>query len=851
MSPTSHQEEPKGHPISSSPTPDPARQSLLTRPPTVLLLLALLAAAIYSNTFSASFHFDDQLNIIENPWIKQLFYLRDLSGSRYVGFLTFALNYHFGGLSVFGYHLVNLLIHITNGFLVYVLVRLLFRASDTSGAARTTTASWIALAAALLFVVHPIQTQAVTYIVQRFTSLAAMFYLLTVVCYLYWRLSPPDRKSRNLWYAGALIATILAMKTKENTFTLPFMLLLIEAVFFAPLIRRSWIRLTPFLLMLPIIPLSRHGALGEGEAGFASDITDISRWDYLLTQFRVITTYLRLLIFPVNQNLDYDYPVSHSLFDPPVFFSFLFLSALFVLALYLLFSSRLVPNFNGAPPSRPGSNPPAQWRLPYAASRLVGFGILWFFLTLSIESSLIPIRDVIYEHRLYLPSIGFWLAAGTVLIGVFQRRPIVGIMAVGALVTIFSVATYQRNKVWQDELTLWSDVVRKSPEKARPHYTLGMAYAKQKEWDEAINQYRIAIKITPNDPKAHYNLGNTEKALGRFDEAVQEYLSALRFDPDYAEAHNNLGLVYETLGRRDEAIREYQAALASKPSLAETHNNLGVVYKDQGRLKEALHEYQVALMLDPDFAEAHNNLGVILKLAGREEMAIKEYRAAIALRPDYPEAHNNLGNVYQALDRQDEALREYRLALSLDQTDAQTYINLAKVYSAKGQLSEAATLLKQATRLKPDNLQAHNNLGNVYKNLGRLDDAIREYQTALTINPDYTFARNNLGMVYYTQGRLSEALRAFQRSIQVNPDDAQVHYITGLIYKKTGRMKEAVREYKNVVKLKPDSPEAYFNLGQTYQRMGQTQNAARAFERALQIKPDYAKARQALKSLPR
>jgi len=302
----------------------------------VLLFLTLLASLIYSNTFSASFQFDDNYNIVDHSWIKNLSNLLDFSGSRYVGYLSFALNYHFGQLHVFGYHLVNLLIHITNGFLVYFFVLLLLRIPSPHPSRLTPHASGIALVTALLFVAHPIQTQAVTYIVQRFTSLATLFYLLAVVLYLKWRLAVPESRHRSLYYAGALLSTVLAMKTKEIAFTLPFMLILIEAVFFGSFTRKQWIALIPFLLTLAIIPISRAGAIGEGER-FARETIEISRLDYLLTQFRVILTYLRLLIFPVHQNLDYDYPISHSLWEPKVLFSFLFLLVLFTFSLYLLF----------------------------------------------------------------------------------------------------------------------------------------------------------------------------------------------------------------------------------------------------------------------------------------------------------------------------------------------------------------------------------------------------------------------------------------------------------------------------------------------------------------------------------
>src|SRR3990167_7117322 len=358
-----------------------------------LSLITITAFLIYSNTFASPFHFDDEHNIVENYKLRDLSNFWPPSGSRYVGVLSFALNYHFGGLNVFGYHLVNIIIHIINGLLIWWLIILTFKTPVMQvyvgqGLSPALTPDRIirglkadlpyltALTASLIFVSHPIQTQAVTYIVQRFASLATLFYILS------------------------LVSAILAMKTKEISLTLPFVIILYEVMFFAPTkqnygFAKRLLYLIPVTLTAFIIPLSLIGTdrpVGDmiGELREAAQETEeISRDVYLLTQFRVIVTYIRLLFLPINQNLDYDYPLSHSLFEPQTFVSFLFLSAIFVFAVYLFIRSRRTDNAHGL---------------------LISFGILWFFITLSVESSIIPIRDVIFEHRLYLPSVGIVIA---------------------------------------------------------------------------------------------------------------------------------------------------------------------------------------------------------------------------------------------------------------------------------------------------------------------------------------------------------------------------------------------------------------------------------------------------------
>lgn len=726
---------------------DSSHQGLLRQHLVILLLISLLAGLIYSNTLSSPYHLDDESNIVKNSQIRSLSNFLDFSGRRYVGFLSFALNYHLGKLNVFGYHLVNLLIHITNGFLVYMLVLLLLKTPRVLSPPSLYTAqdrTWIALSTALLFTAHPIQTQAVTYIVQRFTSLAALFYLLAVVCYLKGRLAESEKGSRYLWYGGALGSTLLAMKTKEISYTLPFMILLVESIFFQAFNWKRWATMFFFLLTLFIIPLSLSFTVGVTEDWLLPrENILIGRTDYLFTQFRVIVTYLRLLVLPIEQNLDYDYPIYHSLLDPPVFFSFLFFSALLGLAIYLLF---------------------------YSQFRLVAFGMIWFFLTLSIESSIIPISDVIFEHRLYLPSVGFMLAASTVIVGLLHPRKVMMGILIGVAVTILSVTTYQRNIIWKDDVTLWEDVVKKSPHKPRAYNGLGSAYMDQERLEEAVEAFKTALTLKPGFVRARYNLGRVHIKQGRFQEAIQEFKTALILNPRYAHVYYDLANAYKELGRLEDADRAYKTALTLKPDLAEGYNNLGVVYYEQGRLSEASVAFEKAVQLKPDYEKAFYNLANVYKDLGRLEEAIQAYKNALTLNPDYADAHYNLGSAYIRLGRLEEAVQAYKATLTLKPDLAEAYNNLGAAYYQQGKLSEATVAFEKAVQLKPDYVRAHDNLGNVYLDLGRLKEAIQEYQIVLSQHPDLAETHYNLGNAYRRIGRIQEAIDEFQRALQLKPD---------------------------------------------------------------------------------
>jgi len=592
----------------------------------------LVGLIAYSNTFGAPFQFDDQPNIVDNPIIKNLGnFITSSKGyvfnpRRFIGYLSFALNFHFGGLSVTGYHAVNLAIHIVSAILVYFLVALTLR-TPVFQPSNPPTLRYVALFSALLFVAHPIQTEAVTYIVQRLASLAAMFYLLSVVMYIKARITG-DRS----WVMGhgkglrrlpityyllpitSLLSAVLAMMTKETAFTLPVIIVLYEFVFFKSSLKKKLLLMIPILCTMLIIPITIIGTnrpLGEIIADVSERFrlqSSLPRWDYLMTQMRVITTYIRLLFLPVYQNLDYNYPVYHSLFQIPVFLSLVFLSLILGTGVYMIIISSTSSRFSGL-----FSRFTIHDSRPF---RLIGFGILWFFITLSVESSIIPIADVIFEHRLYLPAAGAFIAitasafsiAGNVPSGQkVTERTIVIVMSL--IIIALSGATFARNVVWGDRVKLWEDVVRKSPGNLMAHNNLVAELLEKKLYDRAITESRISLLMSPNNVDGHYNLGVIYQALNKFDAAVEEYMTAIKLKPDYVRAHLNLGAVYtQPFNQYGKAEKEFLTAVNLMPDLPEAHFNLGYIYYKKGQTEKARKELTTALNLRPDYEKARQLL---------------------------------------------------------------------------------------------------------------------------------------------------------------------------------------------------------------------------------------------------
>ncbi|MBF0557397.1 MAG: tetratricopeptide repeat protein [Nitrospirae bacterium] len=510
---------------------------------------------------------------------------------------------------------------------------------------------------------------------QRFASLAAFFYLLSLVAYIKSRLmaegdKPKDKFLRIFFYGISFISAVLAMKTKENAFTLPLIITLYEFCFFTPpqdalsserrLFRQQRLKyLLPVLLTMSIIPLTlmfQSGTVSPPPESYSNKFTGT---EYRLTQLRVIVTYLRLLFYPANQNFFYEYPVFHSFHEPAVALSFLFLAGLFGIAVFLIIRNK-----------QAGST----------VHRLIGFGMLWFFVTLSVES-VIPLWMLINEYRVYLPSVGIFLAAVSGLYLASARNRRLTFFLLSLVIMSLSLAAHFRNELYRNKIALWEDTVRKSPGIAAAHNTLGKAYMEHNMPKQALEQFLVAVKLRPALEMAHNNLGNAYMALSMADKAEGEYLTAIRLKPDYADAHNNLGVYYLNRDKPAKAVEQFLLAIKLKPDFAEVYNNLGVYYFNHGEPAKAVGQFLPAIKLKPDFAEVHNNLGNSYRALNMHKEAFRQYIMAVRLKPDYAEAHLNLGVIFYQAGRRENARKEFEEVLKLQPDNMPAKQLLAKVSS--------------------------------------------------------------------------------------------------------------------------------------------------------------------------
>jgi tetratricopeptide (TPR) repeat protein len=627
-----------------------------------VLGVCAVGALAYANTLQVPFVFDDEQNIQTNAAIRLTEFdlaglwaaAFDSPGVRPVASASFALNYLAGGYDVAGYHALNIAIHLANGVLVYLLaLQIIRRQAGLPGQklarSRGDPIPLMALFTALVFVAHPIQTQAVTYVVQRMTSLAVMFYLAALLLYVRARAqSRPWRQWALL--AAAVACGALALGSKQIAATLPLTLLLYEWYFERDL-SGPWLakRAKLFAGLAAAFALLAFAYLVDHPRALDFDAREFTPWERLLTQLRVILFYLSLLFYPAPWRLSvtHHFPTSHSLLDPPTTLLSLFaIIGLLVLAVVW-----------------------ARHR------RLLSFCLLWFFLHLAIESSFVSL-EMVYEHRLYLPMFGFALAASYALAFPLALRRGWTLAVGAALIASLATAAHVRNRVWHDPVTLWSDVVAKGPRGWRAQNNLGAALEKHGEIDSAIQHFQTAVQIKPNYARAHNNLGVALEAQARRGEAIHHYREAVRIAPGYSEAHTNLALALLAEEDREAAIRHFNEAIRLSPNYAKARYSLGLALVGTGRVDEAIQQFSEAVRIHPGYRPAHHNLGAALLLVGRLEAAVEAFEAALRLDPQGAETHSGLG---VALGRQghfDEARSHFERALAIDPQLAEAHAGL-------------------------------------------------------------------------------------------------------------------------------------------------------------------------------
>ena len=621
--------------------------------------LAIIAAGslAYINSFQGPFIFDDR-EIATNLYIRELWppwqaMFAPPNMSRPLIGLSLAVNYAISGLDVWSYHALNLVIHILAALALFGVVR----RTLASGALREEygQASFaLALIVALVWTVHPLQTQSVTYIIQRCESLMGLFYLTTLYC----AIRSFDSARKWAWYMAAILACAAGMLSKQVMLTAPFIVLLHDRMFlsgsFKESLRRRWPLHAGLAACWGVLAATTVASPVNETAGFA--VREITPLSYFLSELSVIVHYLRLSVWPDALCLDYAWPVAKTAGQIAPY-------AIILLAL------------GGAT------------LLALARRKPAGFLGAWFFLILSLTSSFMPFSDLVFEHRMYLPLaavVGFVVLGGYSLGGralgrlsVPQQRQLgrpLAIVLVTATLATLTFLTLRRNVDYESDFAMWSDVVRKQPTNARGHNNLGMLL--------------------------------TER--GHLEEATIHFSEACRHNPFFADAHNNLGLALTMAGKLEEGKAHLVEALRLRPNYADAHYNLGRNLAAQGQLDESVYQFSRALEIDAGHGEAYFHMGLSQERQGKVSEAIKNFNLAVKLRPNWPEALGHLATALATakdpnLRNTAEAVRLAERAVYLTKgQDLASFEALITSYGEAGRFAEAVEAaqiaLEMATR---------------------------------------------------------------------------------------------------------------------------------------------------------
>ncbi|MBN2844641.1 MAG: tetratricopeptide repeat protein [Deltaproteobacteria bacterium] len=712
----------------------------------------------------------------------------------------------------------------------------------------------IAFCATLLWIVHPLHTQSVTYIVQRMNSMAAMFYILSFLCYVKGRMylrnkrrilqndekrviASEARQSQAsygssvmrllrafalamtpvipwLFFSLSIISGILALGSKEIAVTLPIFIVLYEWYFFQDL-STTWLKhrilpLSGIIVFLIVVAFLYLGVNPIDKILSGYDGRDFTLLERVMTEFRVVILYTTLLFFPhpTRLNLDYDFPLSQSLIEPvSTLLSLIAIIMLIVVALYLA-----------------------------KRERLISFCTLWFFGNFLLESSVIGL-ELVYEHRTYLPSMMASLLIVTLVHRYITMKWVKTALFCSAVI-VLSLWTYERNTVWTDELTLWRDATKKSPEKARPHYNLGLILFDRGMTEEAIQNYTEALRINPDYDKAHNNLGIALTKQGKIDEAIQHFREAISIHPGHAKAYNNMGIAHAKKGEITTAMKCYAEALRLDPEYTDAHINWGSAFVSLGNIDEAIDHYSKAIEKDSGCSEAYVNRGIALHRAGRNEEALDDLLKAKDINPHDSKAYNNLGVILSSMQKYDEAITHYLQSLRINPINAESHYNLGIALTKKGMVRKAIQHYLAALKIRPDYADAHNNLGVLLIREGKIEEAIDHFYEALHADPVHLNACKNIESALAEQMATEEAAAQIEAATKHTENDTSLYNTLGNLYETKGDLDSAIEQYQKVPAVHKEFAQALNNLAIAYTKKGEYKKALSFLYRIIDLKPN-------------
>ncbi|MGX9728077.1 MAG: tetratricopeptide repeat protein [Candidatus Electronema sp. VV] len=572
----------------------------------LFIVLPLLLLLAYSPSMQAPFLFDDIIHIEKNSNI----HIKELScnslkkaaqGHRPIPMITFALNYYFSGLNPFSFRIFNIFIHFLNSIFVYFVAK-----KTISLAGKSEKKNLSAISIAIIWSIHPIQIQSVTYIVQRMNILAFFFSLIAIIFYFESKNNSHSIKNY-LCISLCLISIVISIYSKQNAAIVPAVIFICEFTFYRNKNQSLLLLTIAFLIILLISFYIYIEHIPDWYSG--KNYTPLQR---LLTEFRVVVFYILLIIFPSSGrfNIDHDFIMSYSFLKPiGTFYSFVVIVMLTILA---------VKNRKDYP--------------------LFFFGLICFLVTHSIESSIIPL-DISFEHRNYAPS--FYLTISLIsLFDIFIDNKKIYISHIFLIVVILLQISFERNKVWKSGISLWSDSVRKSPNKSRPTESLAYYLEQEGRFEESILYYEKSIFINPNNEKNYHLLGRLYTKTGKFKEAFALYQKGIEVNNGSKEIYNSIGKLMYILKKYEESIFYFKKSIEIDRKYIAPYINMANSLAMIGYTESALESYNTALLYDQEHIDALYNKSLLLVRMNKIHDAEKILEKILKKYPTFADGRN-------------------------------------------------------------------------------------------------------------------------------------------------------------------------------------------------------------------
>ena len=718
----------------------------------VLAIFVLLGLGIYFNSFKNGYHYDDGHHIVNNPFIRTtdnipLFFTRPYTFSirpglhshyRPLVMASYSLNYYLGNLHPMGFHIVNLGLHVGSAFLLFLIMQAMVGSF------------FIPFAAGLLFLTTPYNSEVINYISARSTVMCAFFYLLSFYFWIKYR----SQKTSYL-YLASFLAFTLAMLTKEIAITLPAMLWLYD-VYSSE--RRTLLNWLNWRAYLPYLPFAFIGIIAGFILrllffkGFLTLKATTDMGVHFVTEAKVLAKYFYTMAIPVRLSVEHQIQGTVNIY---FFLSLLFVSGLIALAILL-------------------------WKGRDPLWRKSSFFIAWFFVAL-LPTTVVPLFQAYQENRGYLAIAGVMGLAAIGMDKLIKNIPltergqdVLKYSLIGALAILYAFGAVQRNQVWLNDYTLWSDVLLKNPASMQAHVGLGNYYGTLGQWDRAEAEYRAHLEIAPEDSNGLTNLAILYLRKGETTKAEELFKKSLDTNPYQITANYQMAKILQARGELPAASTHLLQILSVSP------DNLAVA----------------ALLID-----LYDRMGRLDEAYGRIRVAERE-------DPDNPAVKRALGLVYMKRDQWDAAARSYEEVLKYIPDDPKTLLDLGYVYSKLGLTELAEAKFKEALSKNPTDPLVYQALGIIYQKQGRYDDALKLYQLLLQKNPKSFRAYNNLGLIYFAKKENKKAIEAFQKALEQTPSYHMARVNLARVYEEDGKKDLARQEYQKVLKsISPEGPE--------------------------------------------